>query len=138
MARMLAGTRWFDKSGRIFGARPVGHRVVLADMPGQSFSGAMKPALIDRSLYCSRTGFSGIVHDGRRARDRIDRYATDTCETLELPLDPARVENREQTADVERESCHGRFFPRFLTELFFHKYVDAVRALHPQQPRLAG
>jgi hypothetical protein len=40
------------------------------------------------------------------AGDRIDRYAIDACNTLQLPFDPVRVKDREQAADFERNLGH--------------------------------
>jgi hypothetical protein len=56
------------------------------------FARTMKAAIFDRFPYCSEAGLPRIIHNSRRAGDRVDRHAADTCDTVHLPFDPVRAE----------------------------------------------
>jgi hypothetical protein len=89
--------------------------VVIANMPGQSFARTMKAAIFDRFLYCREPGLPRIIHNSRRAGDRVDRHAADTYDTLSF--DPVSMEPREQVANFERGSRHECLFPRLVSEV---------------------
>jgi hypothetical protein len=77
----------------------------------------MKAAIFDRFLYCREPGLPRIIHNSRRAGDRVDRHATDTCDAPQLFFDPVSAEDREQVANFERGSCHECLFPRLVSEV---------------------
>ena len=41
---------------------------------GQGFARTMKAAIFDRFLYCREAGLPRIIHNSRRAGDRVDRH----------------------------------------------------------------
>lgn len=77
----------------------------------------MKAVIFDRFLYCREPGLPRIIHNSRRAGDRVDRHAADTYDTLQLPFDPVSTEAREQVANFERGSRHECLFPRLVSEV---------------------
>jgi hypothetical protein len=81
MILMRFGMRRLGLAGQWLRAR-TRHRGPIANMPRQGLARTMKPAILNRFLYCSGAALLRVEHHGRRAGDRVDRHVADTCNTL--------------------------------------------------------